>query len=113
MKSTRPGAHLELERNVFRKVWAQAAKDGYRWNWSLWQCRFPNGSQRPYDLVAVHTFPPGKVDYQLPADWWGGAIQKSFPDQKPQELGRRMSNADDVREMVAVENWTIVKSLED
>ena len=113
MKSNRPRAHLQLEQDVFRHLWAQAAKDGYRWNWSLWRCRFPKGSHRPYDLVAIHTYPSGKANYQLPQQWWGEAIRKAFPDQEPEEVGRRMSNADAVRDIVAAENWTVVQSLED
>ena len=113
MKSKQPQAHVRLEQNIFRHVWAQAAKDGYRWNWSLWGCRFPSGSQRPYDLIAVHTFPDGKANYRLPEGWWAEAIPKAFSDLTPQQVRRRMGRAEAVRDMVAVENWTVVESLED
>jgi hypothetical protein len=111
MKSKRPRAHRQLEREVYSKLWAQAAQDGYRWNWSLWGCRFPSGSQRPHDLMTVHTYPEGKANYQVPAVWRREAMQKAFPDDTAEDLRSRFGRAGALRDMVAVENWTIVAAL--
>jgi hypothetical protein len=112
MKSKDPQRHRELETEIWKKAWAQAAKDGIRWDWQLWGRRFPGGSKHPFDLVAVHLFPQGEPGKTVPEDWWDKAALKVFPEKSREEIEQLFEPTADVRTIPIQEEWEILEYVE-
>jgi hypothetical protein len=112
MKSKDAGRHVTLEREVWKKIWAQAATDGFRANWHLWICRYPGGQDRPVDEAAVHLFPKGQPKKSLTREWWEQSVPKIFPDKSREELDKLFEETRQVRDIPITEEWQIILALD-
>ncbi len=112
MKSKDTDRHVTLERDVWKKIWAQAAADGFRENWHLWICRYPGGHERPIDEVAVHLFPSGEPGKALTRQWWEQTVPRIFPDKSPEELDKLFQETRQVRDIPITEEWQVLLTLD-
>ena len=112
MKSKNADRHVALEREVWKKIWAQAARDGFRANWHLWICRYPGGQERAIDEAAVHLFPKGEPKKSLTRQWWEQSIPKIFPDKSQEELDKLFEETRQVRDIPITEEWQIILTLD-
>jgi len=108
LKSKDGQRHGVLEREFWKKIWTRAVEDGLRSNWLLWNCRFPGGTKRAFNQVAVHLFPKGEPEKKLDREWWEKALPETFPDKSQEEIGKLFRETGEVRDIPIVENWTIV-----
>lgn len=112
MKSKDAGRHVSLEREIWKKIWAKAAEDGFRANWQLWICRYPGGEDRPVDEAAIHLYPKGEPKKGLTTEWWNQTIPKIFPDKSPAELEKLLEETRQVRDIPITEEWEILLTLD-
>jgi hypothetical protein len=103
MKSKDP-AHVSVETEIWQRIFKRAADDGLRWNWTLWSARFPSGTDNPYDVLAIHTFPEGRTDRSWPEGWFDKAVTQLFPTA---EQRTRFAATPNMRDEVAVEQWSL------
>ncbi|NLS98056.1 MAG: hypothetical protein GXX96_38470 [Planctomycetaceae bacterium] len=111
MKSKNGQRHQVLEKEFWKKIWLQATKDGLRSNWLLWNCRFPGGTKRASNQVAVHLFPKGEALKSITSEWWEASLPKVFPDKTSEEIGKMFAETGEVRDIPITEKWTIVMML--
>lgn len=112
MKSKDEQAHMELEQDTYRKVWAERAKAGEIWNWSIWSRHSGRGlyeDDPPFNMISVVSFPKGAEGPQIRGSFSRGA-QAAFPDDTPEQLQERLGRADEVRALAGYEIWTMVDS---
>ena len=110
MKSKDEQEHMELERDTYSKVWAERAKAGQIWNWSIWSRHSGQGhyEQNPrYNMVSVVAFPKGAEGPRMGGSG-SSAAQAAFPDDTPEQLRARLGRANQVRDMAGFEVWTVV-----
>ncbi len=100
--------HLNLEKNIYQKIWAKAVDEGYQVDWHLWRQRYPFGEKIPYDLIAAHFVPDSKNRKSMPDNWFQKTAKELFPDQAD-SLGEKTNAA---RDIPIVEEWTRVGSLD-
>jgi len=100
--------HLDLEKNIYQKVWAKAVDEGYQVDWHLWRQRYPFGEKIPYDLIAAHFVPDSKNRKSMPDNWFQKTTKELFPDQAD-GLSEKTNAA---RDIPIVEEWTRVGSLD-
>lgn len=112
MKSKNANRHRELEADVWKKIWAQATKDGYRANWLLCTRRFPGGQGGEYNAIAVHLFPKGEPKKAVTAEWWSDALPKIFPDKSAEDVRALVQETGQVRDMPITEEWEILQTLD-
>jgi hypothetical protein len=112
MKSKDAGRHVSLEREIWKKIWAKAAEDGFRANWQLWICRYPGGEDRPVDEAAIHLFPKGEPKKGLTREWWNQTVPKIFPDKSPAELEKLFEETRQVRDIPITEEWEILLTVD-
>ena len=112
MKSKDLDRHVALEREVWKKIWAEAAAAGFRANWQLWICRYPGGHDKPIDEAAIHLFPKGEPNKALTREWWEQAVPRIFPDKSREELEKLFEETRQVRDIPITEEWQIILTLD-
>jgi hypothetical protein len=105
MQSTNEAKHWELEHDMWKRVWAKKVADGELWNWLLFHRRTGEGP----NFVAVHVFPEDG-EAQAPR-LSREEMAATFPELSTDELGAKLGSTGRVRQMVSVENWTMVQGL--
>lgn len=113
MKSKNGERHIELEKSFWKKIWIQSVEDGLQSNWLLWECRFPGGSLRPYDWIAVHAHTDPDKGTNLSQDWFKAKQAKIFPDKNEKEIATILEETAAVRDIPIQEEWTVIRTTAD
>jgi hypothetical protein len=86
--------YLKLEHDVWRPVHQERIRSGRMRSWTLYEVRYPAGSQRECDYRTVNTY--GSIaDIDRPIN---DVFAKVLPNTPLAELGRRTVSARDLRQ---------------
>jgi predicted component of type VI protein secretion system len=104
-----PGKEAEyrrLEREIWMPIHKERVRTGLIKSWSLWGMRFPGGTAREYDIIAVTTYGKfGDAENSYPAE----LFKKVHPKMTDEERSSRTSSA---RSMVRTELTALLDSTE-
>jgi hypothetical protein len=97
--------YRRLEREVWMPIHRERVRQGLIKPWSLWGMRFPGGTAREYDAIAVTTFAKfADVETSYPPE----LFKKVHPKMSDEERGARTTAA---RKMVRTDLLTLLEQV--
>lgn len=100
--------YLRLERELWKPVHQEGIRTGQLRSWTLYQVRYPFGTEQPYNYVTVNIY-KSLAD----ADRYGESLQQLFAKVQPklswQEVARRTFSA---RQLVRGDAWYQLEHVE-
>jgi len=95
------GAYLGMEREVYKPIQLARIADGWIDNWGINQLLLPGGTGGEYNWAAVQVYSDfGKL--------FGGNSRENFEKAHPGLVPSVFESANNVRDMVRVDLWTLV-----